>query len=705
MSEKEPHIAVIAGTEGTARMLCNQLAALLGDEMTFHPYAVHEWDGNAELDLVLFSSHILFTRHSPIRSSDNNEIIIMKRTLTRSGWELIRHLPAGSRCLVVNDERDSVVETISLLYEAGLRDVDLIPYYPGLPDKPDIDTAITPGEPQLVPASVRRTIDIGARVVDPATVLEIWTRLNRLNHGARAILNEYSGHIVTLSQGLQTTMQGLIDAKHLFEETLNMVQDGVMTYDGNGMISFLNRTAEEIFGFGLRETAGKPIEFFFDKQGLSRQLLHEQEEVRDALVTVKKQTFILNKMRILGRGGQSESVLIFKIAKKVEELELKLRTQLAEKGHAAKFAFKDIVTHSEQMERLIAKAQKMAKNDSSVLLLGENGTGKELFAHSIHNHSLRSAYPFIPVNCGALSESLLESELFGYEEGAFTGARRGGKPGLFEQAHKGTIFLDEIGDISPNLQTRLLRVLQQKEVLKVGGTKVLPVDVRVIAATNRDLRRMVKEGQFREDLYYRLKVLQIEIPPLRDRREDIPLLTRYFLERRNYPFALSDDVMNSLVRYEWPGNIRELENTIEYISIMSEGDFAPEELPFMTEGADGLLPEKDRSDAASGSERGDSGPAASAVPAGALEIDTATFLLEIILDARQKRGHTGRRNLIAIARERGVLFTESEMRRWVERLRTQRFIEVNIGRSGCTLTAEGYRYLTAAATPAQGSGN
>ncbi len=697
---KAMNIAVIAGTKATSAILCSQLIEVLGTYMSFHPFSVNDWDGNADMDLVLFSSHILFTRNSPVHSKNLADIVIIKRSLTKAGWERIRNLPSGNQYLVVNDERDSVVETISLLYESGLRHVDLVPYYPGVPDKYKIAFAITPGEPQLVPDYVQQTIDIGSRVVDTSTLVEILTRFNLLNHETRKLLDDYAERIVNLSQGLQVTMQGLIDAKNLYEETLNMVQDGVVTYDEKGIVNFLNRTAEKIFAENVWDVTGQKVEHFFRKHGLDVSLLKGQKEIKDQLVTVRKQRVIMNKMRIWGRGGHSESVMIFKIAQKVEELELKLRTQLRDNGHTAKFTFRDIVTRSEQIRRIIARAQKMAKHDSSVLILGENGTGKELFAHSIHNYSPRSPFPFIAVNCSALSESLLESELFGYEDGAFTGARKGGKPGLFEQAHKGTIFLDEIGDISPNLQTRLLRVLQQKEVMKVGGTKVLPVDVRVIAATNRDLYQMVKEGKFREDLYYRLKVLHIEIPPLRERKDDIPPLVQYFLERRGYNRTLSQEIMNALTWYDWPGNIRELENSIEYITIVSDEDISVEELPFISEKLihhmrDGSaeLPDPSHASDISHTLKTGRSPLPMPVPAQYLNIDIERLLLETILEAMAEGRHTGRRNLIHMIRDRGIVLKENQIRKWIDRLKDKNLVEVRIGRSGCNLTVEGYRYL------------
>ncbi|MGB9803779.1 sigma-54 interaction domain-containing protein [Desulfofundulus sp.] len=229
-----------------------------------------------------------------------------------------------------------------------------------------------------------------------------------------------------------------------------------------------------------------------------------------------------------------------------------------------------VICKNHKLVKAISIAQQVALTDSTILLRGESGTGKEMFARIIHENSPRKKGPFIAINCAAIPENLLESELFGYEEGSFTGARRGGKPGKIELAHRGTLFLDEIGDMPPALQAKLLRVLQEKKIERVGGTRPVPIDVRIIAATHRNLEEMIATGQFREDLFYRLSVIPIYIPPLRERTEDIELLLYYYLKKycilRNKDFkTFTWDALQLLKSYPWPGNIRELENTVEYI--------------------------------------------------------------------------------------------------------------------------------------------
>jgi transcriptional regulator with PAS, ATPase and Fis domain len=268
------------------------------------------------------------------------------------------------------------------------------------------------------------------------------------------------------------------------------------------------------------------------------------------------------------------AVATFQPVTVIQELEGKIRRKVYERGHKAKLTFQDILGNSPAIKRAITVAEEFSEVNSTVLIMGETGTGKEIFAQSIHNSSGRRKGPFVAVNCAALPENLLESELFGYAEGAFTGAVRGGKIGLFELAHMGTIFLDEIPEISHKLQGRLLRVLQEREIMRLGDDKIVPVNVRVIAATNQDLYKMMQEGLFREDLYYRVEILKLVLPSLRGRREDIIPLMHHFLEEYCGQFgkkfrSLSPEAQRLLEDYHWPGNVRELSNIAERLAVLS----------------------------------------------------------------------------------------------------------------------------------------
>lgn len=277
------------------------------------------------------------------------------------------------------------------------------------------------------------------------------------------------------------------------------------------------------------------------------------------------------------------------IERLIRSQELVREVSYLRKELSKQYRFHDLISKSPKMQQIFELAKVVAKSNSNVLILGESGTGKELLARAIHNESPRANGPFVAVSCVAIPDTLLESELFGHEKGAFTDAIAQ-KKGKFELAHGGTLFLDEIGDISPKMQLALLRVLEEREFTRVGGTKPIKVDVRIIAATNRNLQKAVEEGRFRDDLYYRLNVITIQIPPLRERKEDIPLLVEHFIEKFNIQMGkrvkgISQEAMRLLMEYDWPGNVRELENVIERAMVITKGELiTPEDLFLPTSG-------------------------------------------------------------------------------------------------------------------------
>jgi transcriptional regulator with PAS, ATPase and Fis domain len=347
---------------------------------------------------------------------------------------------------------------------------------------------------------------------------------------------------------------------------VDSVDDGILAYDGAGRVALINRIAAGLLG-GLDVGADLLAETRRRDRGLHAFLKAEGQESH--ILQRDDASWLVGR---LPGAGDRPNLLTFKNIRERINMENRLRSELKKQGYRAKYSFADLVHRSQVMADLIARGRKLAESESSLLLHGESGTGKELFASAVHNASPRRNGPFLAVNFSALPDELIESELFGYEEGAFTGAKRGGKVGLFELANQGTLFLDEIGDVSPKIQSRLLRVLQEKEVLKVGGSKNIPVDVRVLAATNKDLAAMVKAGTFREDLYYRLKKLYLNIPPLRARREDIlPLFHHFLARKRGAGLELGEDARALLCAYDWPGNVRELESNVEYILAVCEG--------------------------------------------------------------------------------------------------------------------------------------
>jgi propionate catabolism operon transcriptional regulator len=296
----------------------------------------------------------------------------------------------------------------------------------------------------------------------------------------------------------------------------------------------------------------------------------------EGLHTIGNKLMLVTRTPIIVDKREAAVLLMLQNTEEIRDTESRIRKQLRSRGLVAKYKFQDIVGEDESMKKLVDNAIKYSKVDSNVLIIGESGTGKELFAQSIHNASIRSSQPFVAINCAALPEQLLESELFGYAEGSFSGASKGGKIGLFEQAHKGTIFLDEIGEMPLPLQAKLLRVLQEKEIRRIGDDRVVPVDVRVISATNIDFANMLSNRQFRLDLYYRINLLNIHIPPLRQHPKDIIVLFRNFIEmylaRVGLPAPdITIGAINFLEAHTWPGNVRELQNICERIAVIGGG--------------------------------------------------------------------------------------------------------------------------------------
>lgn len=367
-----------------------------------------------------------------------------------------------------------------------------------------------------------------------------------------------------------------------FQAILDFAYDGIIAVDHEARITVFNHKAEELLGLPRSKAIGMPISAVMKQSDLP-EVLQTGKPLLDVVQRVGNKGIVSNNIPISINGEVTGAVQTFIEVSRLQETEGKVRRRLSQKGLVAKFSFNDIIGHSENIQGAIRRARRYAEVDSSILIYGETGTGKEIFAQSIHNASRRAGGPFVAVNCAALPESLLESELFGYVDGAFTGARREGKVGLFELAHGGSIFLDEVSELPLQIQGRFLRVLQEREVNRIGDDRVIPVDIRVIAATNRDLATLVEEGRFRQDLYFRLNVLLLQIPPLRDRAEDVPELLAYFVERaaavmgRRAPH-IPPAVINRFMTHTWPGNVRELANLAErLVALADETGHLPEE--------------------------------------------------------------------------------------------------------------------------------
>lgn len=520
------HITQISSDPLALIEIPRQLKDLLGDSFEIKGLAYGQLSSLPPIrdDLVLITAPAIASWIIPHLHPDT-KYIILQRTLNPQHLNRMLDLPPGSEVLVVNSFITGAYELIEELLELDLPPNKYFPYDP------------------LEPAP--------SYSLSPAPEPDYYNDLRGVFN--RQILQQYEQRCPTPPYSGRP-----------FRYAITAGDAAVVPSDISTIIDLGQRSISIL-------TVAEILQHFTGSATIDDRLLRRYHRgIIDINMELHKQIRLNEELHrqlaeLLGNTNQelAESAL------NIRDMERQRRVQQKAAGCRAKYTMHNIVHHSAEMKQLIGKAKAFATSDATILISGESGTGKELLAQAIHNASPRRQSPFVAVNCSALTESLLESELFGYEEGAFTGAKKGGKKGLLELAHTGTLFLDEIGDASPAIQTKLLRSLQEKEVFRVGGDKTIPVNLRIIAATHQDLRALVAEGKFRQDLYYRLSVLPLHVPPLRQRKDDILPLLSYFMSqspnKTKAAFTLSRKMEAWFREYSWPGNVRELENVVEYM--------------------------------------------------------------------------------------------------------------------------------------------
>jgi len=509
------------------------------------------------------------------RVVDAKRIIVANRTIRTQEIYPICSIPPNTKVLVVNDNGETTLEFMALLYKLGIDHLNLIPFDPHH-DYPDVKIAVTPGEGIYVPKHIGTVIDTGNRVFDVSTFIQIIDMLQLTDREIQRRLYRYSEELVPLDSGIDKQYRQLYLKNRELDAILNLSHEGILLVDTEGRIVLYNRTVKNLLG--LEEPLGNALFSHLVEEPL-RSLL-AQDRVEDEPIPYRGKILLLSSRMMEVFGQQSGTYYNLRDVTYLNQLEENLAKKLKGVGFVSQYSFKDILSRSPVLEKSVQRARQFAQSDLPVLITGESGTGKELFAHSIHGESKRRNRPFVAFNCAAVPENLIESELFGYEGGAFTGALREGKAGLFEQANHGTIFLDEIGDMPYNLQSKLLRVLQEGQIMRIGSQRIITIDVRLISATNQPIVHRIASGSFRADLYYRLNVLPLNLPPLRERKEDILYLLRYFL--RSYgreTMTLKPEVEALLLGYPWPGNIRELWNVASFMAFFPDEPMGLDQLP------------------------------------------------------------------------------------------------------------------------------
>lgn len=676
-------IAVITLNLNYANFLYKQLRQLFKDniEIVAYSYEVEPITRLTYADLYIITVSSLYhmvKKYIP----KGKKVIIPSHTITNSQYEQIVSIPSGTSVMVVNDTYESTIQTITLFHNLKINHLDFIPYYNGMKNVPDIDIAITPGESRHIPSRVKQVIDIGNRTIDADSLTEIAISLD-LKH----LLNEdyFKEHLENIKI-VKSNLISLFDKSNMLEDQLlsllNIMDDGIIITDSTGTVCACNNKALTVLrkeNSIMNENISKII-----PQVPYKDFFQTKTETKYRLIKVNNDTISIKTVPVISSGKTSGTLIIINNFYEKEKNQHKLRIQLLGKGHKAKHTFDDIITVNDDYIKIKILAEKRAKSDASVLITGESGTGKEMFAQAIHNASRRKRFPFVAVNCAAIPDNLLESELFGYEEGAFTGARRGGKIGLFEIAHNGTVFLDEIGEMNYNLQARLLRVLEEREVMRIGGDSIIPIDIRIITATNTDLWKLVEENKFRRDLFYRLNVLPLELPPLRERKEDIPLLFNHIAKSYNHKFALSSAAKKILCNYPWYGNVRELKNCVEYLATMEKSFIDENDLPSMIrKGITASAPEsavsKELSDFLSDIRS---------------EKENYLFVLDCLYTSYINKLRVGRRSILKKALEKEIVLTEAQIRKMLVKLELYGLAILSNGRGGGTsITTLGVKAL------------
>ena len=677
--ETKKKISVIALDPRAGQSYGQDIAGLFGDVADISVFSVLDGSASGVLDRAdlfvastdAYGSAEELARHVPIGCQTMAiEVSFRWRELRK-----LKELPTDSPVLFVNMTQTMAREAIAQLEQFGITHVHWIPFYPGAQLNEDVHIAVTPDEMRYVPPEIETKIDLGQRPCTSGMMIEIALRLGLEHLLETEPFQNYFQSIATNNYSFDQMFARSIRLESQFHILMESLEDGVIGVNERGEIFACSRHAEEMTCVSASLIQGKWAEEVFPYIPFSECLRSRQT----LPVKVCKVNGVNISTEVVPVIRQKECIGAFAILQRFNDIEIRqneLRGQLLHKGYCAKYSFDDVIGRSEAIRRTKETLGRMAVSESPVLLIGETGTGKELFAHAVHRASRRSDGPFVAINVAAFPENLLESELFGYEEGAFTGAKKGGRPGLFELAHRGTLFLDEVEGMSPALQIKLLRALQEREVMRVGGNRIIHVDVRIVAATNEALERKVRDGTFRRDLYYRLNTLPAVIPPLTERGDDMFLLMDHFRRELNGDFRLTPPVQEFFRRHTWPGNIRELRNVVEYFIYTGHEDITMDDLPptLFLSGETLARPRP-----ASAPVRQDTSGTSSAF----------RFVLGQLYEASEAQTPMGREKLLQKAREAHMPLSQQEVRAILAGMAAQGLARVSRGRGGSQLTPKG----------------
>lgn len=566
-------IAVVGLTRRDLTAYVEQLSSFFDDRISFRSYLATDRIDVIEGDVILMSSHLLVKNLTKKLANQNADVIHISSTFSKSDVEKLHKIPSGAKVLVATPYKGLTYDCIEQfkIIENGL---EYIPYFREDENLNMSDFSYAIVHSSSMKINIDHVIRLDVKKIHPHIYKFIIDKYFKEDKALAEKINWYQNTLINTNFSLDESSKIINEWDDITYQIADSFDKGVILLDENNVIKDYNYFVCKLFGIQKEQYENKSItEIPLFKDIFQKiETIGEKVSIKYYHETIRK-PLIISKFII-----QFHSINYMKMIL-ISNPDLELENCFNHKNNA-KFTFSDIICESDIMKKCISVAQKVANSNGAILLLGETGTGKELFAHAIHNYSHRKEMPFIAINCAAFNESLLESELFGYEPGTFTGALKSGKKGIFEMANGGTVFLDEIGDAPLSIQSKLLRVLQEKEIRRIGGTVNILTDIRIISATNMNLSNQIENGTFRKDLYYRLNTFHLNIPPLRSRKEDIPKLIHHLLKQSGYGYKeIKPDVLDVLIAQDWDGNVRELKSCVEYFCFMSDNTVTLEDLP------------------------------------------------------------------------------------------------------------------------------
>lgn len=660
-------VLIVTEFEHAAHMLEKTLNNVFKGALNFSSTTIRSIDSLTVVPNAIvmdLSNHYSLIRDKGI---SNIELFDLKYTLTLNGYEELMRLKDGTEAFVFNINDKETDNTINLIHELGINNLVLKPLLENSEFNLSKDILITPNEASRLNVKFKNIINIDDRKIDPLFLFNIAKRMSVLNEVV-------SSRIYSCLQNSIPKIPGIIN--NSFKNSLinshdfNDFSSGVLKYI-NGYIVFANTSALLFFGIKEQDLIGQ-----------------RPEKILNSNAFFKSGKFItnINGRNFYIQNHVNNDVERTGIVEILDEVQINKFNTILTRGNdktkkRTKYEFSHIIGENDSIKKAVNLAKVFSKTNQHILIEGESGTGKELFAQSIHNSSNLAKQPFIAFNCAALQENLAESELFGYEGGAFTGANRNGKIGLVEAANGGTLFLDEIGELHSSVQSKLLRMIQEQEILRVGSTEPIPIDIRFIAATNKSLLKMVEEGTFRQDLYYRLNTLYLKIPPLRERQGDIELIINSILSKQKKTIIFSDNLKKIVGCYTWPGNIRELRNFLNYLVSIYESDLSKSDKSYYAEHffyrEDSMISiESDQN-----------------LNHTSNLCDLDFKVMEVIYEKTVQHLSIGRNGIYSLLKDKVPNITESNLRKCLNVIEQEGYLLKGKGRAGSRLNHNGIKFI------------